>query len=548
MGSLPDLSRRWTSWLDEEETITENEFKEITGDRNIQFWHGMDRRTAEFLAREHDILEYQAQYERRPIAEFLGASLPLMADPVSIATMPVGGTSITRAIASGSLRGYLRNTLIAGAKIGLTSAPIEAALQPQVYGELRPDILLGTLLGPVIAAPILAAPARVLHNIRSGPSATAAARSSQPETSGFNGARLVQAYEQDHWSVRSPPIIRDPGGIILPTHRFNEMFREYQGGYRQWVRNFARNQEDAAEFLRRNNIDPESPALREFIARHKEATVKRAQGASLERRFTQLRDLTDYVQGRATPEQVDRLRADRLLQEAQDMRDAVVRPGFERTSEDIRQLRSLEARERELVQLEEAPALRELAEVLKKPGFERTAADLNRVNTFLRRGAEGEMSRYIDNLRSQYEATLENLRQVDENLKKRKGRKPKAMMEERARLEAERARIAEELGWAREQLPMADGDVRVEDLMAVLDAASLESPVTAPVRPVPPGSAPPGSAPPRSAPGEDVAGGRTQAGVDKELAEVEAFARQHGVDVEEARAFAEELVEKIRRC
>ena len=163
MGSLPDLHRRWTSWLDKEETITENEFKEIIGDRNIQFWHGMDRRTAEFLVQEHDILEYQAQYERRPIAEFLGASLPLMADPVSIATMPVGGTSITRAIASGSLRGYLRNTLIAGAKIGLASAPIEAALQPQAYGELRPDILLGTLLGPVIAAPILAAPARVLH-------------------------------------------------------------------------------------------------------------------------------------------------------------------------------------------------------------------------------------------------------------------------------------------------------------------------------------------------------------------------------------------------
>jgi len=532
MGALPDVGRRWGSLWDEEETITEDEFKEIIGDRDVQFWDGMDRRTAEFLAQEQDIFEYQAQYENRPIAEFLGMMLPYVGDPVSVATMPVGGTSMARALSAGSLRGYLRHAATGGAKIGVASAPIEAAVQPGVYGEFRPDIFAGTVIGPVIAAPIMSAPARALQGIRSGPSATAAARSSQPEASGFEGFRITQAYEQDNWGVRPPPVTRDPGGITLPSARFNEMFGEYQGGYQRWVRNFARNQEDAVEFLHRHNIDPDSPVLREFVARHKEATAKRHQMTSLEQRFTQLRDLTDYTQGRATPEQIDRLRAGRVLQEAQDLREAAVRPGFERTAEDIRQLRSLEARQRELVRLEESPAFRELAETLKKPGFERTAADVNRVNTFIRRGAEGEMSRHIDNLRSQYETTLTNLRRMDESLAKRKGRKPKQMLEERARLEAERARIAEELGWAREQLPMADGEVRAEDLMAALDAASLESPVTTPTR---------------SAPRQETAGGPARAGAD-ELAEVEAFARQHGVDVEDARAFSEELVAKIRDC
>jgi hypothetical protein len=298
------------------------------------------------------------------------------------------------------------------------------------------------------------------------------------------------------------------------------------------MRDLALGRKDAVEFLRRHNIDPDSPALREFVARHKEASAKRRQMTSLEQRFQQLRDLTDYAQGRAAPEQIERLRAGRILQEAQDMRDAVVRPGFERTAEDIRQIRALETLQRELVQLEEAPAFRELAEILKKPGFERTAADVNRVNTFIRRGAEGEMSRHIDNLRSQYEATLTDIRRLDEDLAKRKGRKPQQMLEERARLDAQRTRIAEELGWAREQLPTADGEVRMEDLMAVLDAASLESPVTTPTHVIPQ---------------QETTGGPARPGVD-ELAEVEAFARQHGVDVEEARAFSEELVAKIREC
>lgn len=532
MGALPDVSRRWGSLWDKEETITEDEFKEIVGERNIRFWEGMDRRTAEFLAQEQDILEYQAQYEGRPIAEFLGAMLPLMGEPVSVATMPVGGTSIARAVTAGSLRGFLRNSVIGGAKIGVASAPIEAAIQPGVYGELRPDVLAGTLIGPIIAAPILSAPARFLRGIRSGPSATAAARASQPEAAGFEGSRMVQAYERDNLGVGPPPVARDPGGITLPSSRFDEMFGQYQGGYRRWMRNFARNQEDAVEFLRRHNIDPDSPALREFVARHKEASAKRHQMTSLEQRFQQLRDLTDYAQGRAAPEQVERLRAGRVLQEAQDMRDAVVRPGFERTAEDIRQIRALETRQRELVRLEDAPAFRELAEALKKPGFERTADDVNRVNTFIRHGAEGEMSRHIDNLRSQYDTTLADLGRLDEALAKRKGRKPKQMLEERARLDAQRTRIAEDLGWAREQLPTADGEVRMEDLMAVLDAASLESPVTTP---------------PRAAPRQETAGGPARPGAD-ELAEVEAFARQHGVDIEEARAFSEELVAKIREC
>lgn len=554
MGSLPDIGRRWTSLFDEKETLTEDEFKELVGNRPIEFYPEVDRKTAEFLAWEYDRDEYLAQYESHPIAEFLGMMLPYVADPVSVATLPVGGTSAAKALSATSLKlslarsstaagskvsgtlteaasfkQFVKHSMAAGAKVGVASAPLEAALQPSAYGEIRPDILAGTVLGPIIASPLLLAPGYALRRMV-GRGRVHAAQVSQPETNiKADYSRALLGYEKETPDVKTPPARPGMGEAPLPNARFNQMFEQYPGGYKRWVRDMAADVGTALDHIKAQGIDPDAPALRNFIARHKEGSAKRAGTTSLEQRFTQLRDTIDFVNGQAAPDQINRLRQAGILEDVQQWRAVVERPGFERTAEDTRLLRQVEAREKELRQLEVHPALTELAEILRKPGFERTAEDMSRLNRFLRQGAEGEFARRIETLRSEYEEAVNALRAVDEGLASRKGRKSEALLQERNRLAERVHELANEQAMAREQLRVADGEVRVEDLMEALDAAALESP-----------AAPSG--------GQAFAETAARPGADPEIAQLEAFARDFGVDVDEARTFFDSLSKHIEEC
>lgn len=533
MGAIPDVTRRWVSVFDEEETLTEDQFKEVVGDRPVEYYSGMDKSTAEFLAWEHDRDQQLAQYEARPIAEFLGMMLPYVADPVSVATLPVGGTSVARALSSASLKQFVKHSVTAGAKVGAASAPLEAAIQPSAYGEIRPELIAGTALGPVIASPLLSAPGYALRGVR-GRTGAQVARAAQPETNmGADFFRAINNYQQDNWGVKRPPEMPRPDKVQLPSARFNEMFDSYPGGVKQWVRDLAADNEAAINHIKKQGIDSDAPPLRNFIIRHKEGSAKRAQFVGLEERFTQLRDVTDMAQGRARPEQIERLRKAGILEEVREMQEALEREGFQRTAEDTRRLRQVEGVAKELEQLETNPVFAELAEALRKPGFQRTAQDLNKINDFMRRGADGEMAARIEKLRTDYDNAVKNLRDLEEKIASRKGRKPKKLLDERKTLENQVHALAEEQDLLRNKLRGADGDVRVEDLMAAMDAASLESAIT----------------PRRSRVSSEIETRPSrQIKADPEEAELEKFARDFGIDPEEARNFAESLFARIEDC
>lgn len=531
LGAIPDLKRRWSAPFETEETITQDEFKSIIGDRPIDFYHGIDKRTAEFLVQDYDMQVYMSQYEKRPIAEFLGSMLPYMLDPISIATMPVGGTAAMQALKATTLRGFLKNAFLSGAQAGVASAALEPLVELKAYGKVDYMRVLEEFVGPVIAAPILLAPARALRGFMSHTDILHAARGVQPETAGFDGERLLKAFDADSMGVTPPPPVRDPGGLTLPSKRFNEMFADYTGGHKQWVRDFSTNVEEARNFLRRHNIDPDSPILKNFIDRHKEASAKRAALTSLEDRFTHLQDISDYIKGRAAPDQIERLKKVGVLQEVKAAKEVLEKPGVLRTAEEILAVRGIEAKEKELAGLAISPAFKEISEILKKPQFGLTADEFYKVNNFYRFGAEGEMARHIENVRTQYEAKIKELQDFNTELSKRKGRKPKAMLEKKAQLEAERIAFAEEIARYRNDIPAGDGELRVEDLMVALDAASLESPKPESIAPAPT---------------------ELDSGViltePKDLGELEAHAKKFGVDVEETREYNKLLQTIVKNC
>lgn len=538
LGAAQDVERRWASLFDTKESITKEQFQEMKGDRDIKWSPNMDRRLAEFLVDEHDHQEYMAQYESRPIAEFLGGIPPYVADPINIATMPVGGTSMAKAIGSQSLKQFTRHSLASGAKIGVVSAPMEAVQQQQAYGEIRPAEFAMATAAPVIMSPIMAAPAKYMRGFRSGADATSVSRATQPEAEPVDVGRAIQVLNEDHQGVRLPPQMREPGGLRPPDARLHEMFDNY-GGPRQWVRDLAQNKPEARKYSERLNIDPDSSSLRNFLNRHREASVHRRK-QSLSQRYTQLRDFEDYVQGRARPEQTERLRSKGLLQEADEVRTAYDRPGPAREGEDIWRMRQAEAKQKELAQLESHPAFKKLGEAVKKPGALRSIEDMQEVNNFLRRGADGAYDEYIKNTRKNWENTLQEIRQIDdaiEKTSKKAKKKRQNLQNKKGELTTRLHELGEELDASRAAVPEVDGEFPMQDFMAAVDASRLESP-----RKLPSDYAP--------ATGEGTAPGvrARDADADPELADVERFASEQGIETDDIKGFAQGLLNHIREC
>lgn len=508
MGAAIDVSNRWRSLWDREVGIPLDKQREMIGDRDIEVDPGANTRDLQFRIDEYDHERWMADYERHPISEFLGMMGPYVVDPVTVATMPVGGSSIRMALKAGAtLPHFLRHSTHAGAKIGVASAPIEAAIHPGAYGEFRPDIFAGSVLGPVVAAPVMSAPARALQGLNfrktSGPDAVSRASQIQPERTGRPEPRMLEAIRavDEYPGVRPPPAMRDLGGLEYPRQRLNEMFDDYSGGPRQLVRDIIEAKPDALNKMHRLGIDVEAPSFVRFLNRHKEASVRRAQDPGQVGRDVEL--ARKYTRGKATKDELYELRQRGVLTETDEI----------------------------------AAPYRDAMETMR-PGARFTPEAQETLRSFGQRGFDGEYTRYIDRLRRDYEGAVDELRQTGQRQLKAmaRGKEPSehvlARMDE---LRGKKNALAHELDVHRAQIRKGDGEFPMSDFMHAIDAARLESPINE-LRMTPVETT--------SRPGDPTA--RPDARPDDPTQGSAEAARQAGID--DPDLIAREIMEEMRLC
>jgi hypothetical protein len=522
-----DVKNRWASFGDSE-AISADDFHALKEDRELQWAPSMTRARAERLIAEYDHEQYLSQYQDRPVAEFLGMLPPYLLDPVNIATLPIGGVNFTRALAAPTLSRFTGHSVLGGAKVGVASTPLEIALQQRTYGEIRPEILAATTVAPAAVAPLMLAPSRALRSIRSARTAAEAAGSTDRPIDADVAARSLE----DAGGVAGPPVRQADFTEFVPVRRVEEMFAEYEGGPRRWLQDFAARSEDAVNFARRHGLDPESDALRNLVRRQARLTSERTP-PSAEVRFTQLQDLTDFAAGRATDQQRTRLQQAGMLEEAETAAQAaqVRQEGRVPDAEQFVELRRLDQVERELRSLQGRPEFEGLVDALRVDPALRTTEQRLDVTEFMKRGADGLTGRRLTQLERQYEGVLEQLASVAEQAR-RPGRTPKRVVEERARLNAERERLAGEMDGLYDQLGRVDDQVPMEELLAALDAANLESPIVRPPL----------------MPRRSDEGVSALVADDPEIANLENWSRSLGVDVEEARAINTAVERAMAEC
>lgn len=547
MGFASQITKdRWASIFDAPEAVSADDWDELVGDRQVPWEPGMTRGRADLLIQEYDYHQYAQQYEGRPIAEFIGMIPPTLFDPVSVATMPIGGPNFTAATRSATLGGFMRHSVTGGAKAGAASAPVEAVVQTQAYGGLRADEMAASIIGPVVASPLLTAPARVLRSLgqqgqptaHSQPDVRTAASAANQSDFPLDIERIIGPYQREAGVSLAPPVRQIDPSEPVPRARLDETFGGWDGGARDWFRQFARGEESAIEYARARGFDPDNDALRNLVQQEVRQSARRGFTPD-EGRFTDLRDLMDAVQGRATPDQVTRLRErgvaeplERLQEVEAELRE--VSPEQRRIAEaQTKAGRELRALRSEMDELTIRPEFREMAEALGKPPAARSNIERIRYKRFIQSGAAGLQDSRMADLEGQYRDTNQQLINLRERMAARKGRKPKAMHDEVARLEAQRSSIQQDLEALRGGLARdVDDQVPMEALLDALDTARMEAPVeTPPLRSTTQGE------------GEAV-----MARTDPEVENIESWMRSVGQDPAEARAVIRGVERAMAEC
>lgn len=364
-----DVQNRWASMGDDGGTVSANEFENMIGDRPIksEWFPGMTRGLAGRLIDEHEHAKWAAQFDTSATGQFLGAIGPSLLDPVSVATMPIGGFGgITAAT---SLTSLLKSAAIAGVKTSAASVVPEAVIEQHTYGEIRPGMFALSVAAPIFATPVLAGFAR--GAVAFGRKLSPAGRvtdgqlgrgiAENPQTRRFDDvedtAHRVENNTQA--ATATPPPRPQFADQVEPTPRtrVTELFDGY-GGTGAWLRDFASGDERAIQFARDNNIDPDSPALRTYVAAeaNRQAVVNEPNPSV---NATQLQNITQWVQGQAE------------------------RPPFTRN-----------------------PAFRALEQQLRTPN--QTRQGLEPVGDFLANGADRTITNHASALHRQMEAVINN--------------------------------------------------------------------------------------------------------------------------------------------
>lgn len=259
-----DTKHRWSSVFDEERLVSPEEFDELKGDRDIPYDRGMTEDQAEFLVEEHDREQYNQQFKGRPVAEFAGALLPSIPEPVNLATMPVGGGSFATAARSTSAKSFLGNMAVGGTKVAAATVPAEATMQAHAYPEFRPEMLGMAAAVPYVAPPAMGVAGKALKGLANARSARGIAESPQT-TVDDDVPAASNALEMEGDQIPAPPPARQAPEPPTPQARTDELFRDFDGGEAGWVRSFSEGSGLARDFIRSKGIDPDSPALRTFL-------------------------------------------------------------------------------------------------------------------------------------------------------------------------------------------------------------------------------------------------------------------------------------------
>lgn len=277
---------RWTLpgeiW---DEAIDIEQFRDIVGERDIPFTPGITAAEAE---RRRDLFEYEkreALYETHPISQFLAAIPPTVLDPVSVGTMPIGGVNFKLAKEAAGWMPFLRQTAIGGAKAGAASIVPEYMIQQAETGMIEPGRLIGSAIGPVIAAPVLGAVGRALsrgyQGVRTRINGDAAAlghraANSDPRVHPLDKEAAVLDAEER--GLPTPYIGERTSPQPVPMQRLRETFADYDGGWRGFVRDLGAGREGAAVKARAIGIDPENNEvvgrLLAALGDHTEATSR----------------------------------------------------------------------------------------------------------------------------------------------------------------------------------------------------------------------------------------------------------------------------------
>lgn len=284
-------AERWRMLNEDEPGLLPEEWDEKVEDREMPFepnttMSGLERRIA-----HHDFNEYSSKYESHISAALVGGA-PLIFDPVNVALLPLGGPAggFAKAAASG-WGGFLARYALGGATAGIASVPLEIGFQRAETGRLRPFEIAGTVAGPALLAPALGAVGRGIRNVFRGPdpapytlpsdvNGPAASRIMMSAVTGKDldpaqGFRIVQQAMKD--GVPPPPIAQRLAKPAPPQARLRALFGDYEGGHREWFRDFAAGSMKAIRKLESLGYDRNDPMLRrlvKFVGRHSDQRSK----------------------------------------------------------------------------------------------------------------------------------------------------------------------------------------------------------------------------------------------------------------------------------
>lgn len=265
-----ETKERWRALFEESPEIGQEDFEALVGDRDIKRMPFQTEAEVERQIAIHDFEASQQEYESRGLAALVGSSLPLMVDPVGVATLPAGFSNFARSAARGAtLRQSMTQATIGGAKVGAASVPLEAAMQMQMYGKIDPLTVAASGVGPVLLSPLLAAAgrgARAVFQRSPDPELAGAAVNSplrKPGAAPEDAAKAVY----NNPDVKPPPVYRRETVPFTPVRRMEDSFAQYEGGASRWVQDMAAKSPRATQFAREQlGFDPDdSTVLRDYL-------------------------------------------------------------------------------------------------------------------------------------------------------------------------------------------------------------------------------------------------------------------------------------------
>ena len=318
---------RWKMLGEEGQTITEQEHKDLVGDRPIPFFQGITGRQTERRIAEFDFAQTDAQYSQFPLTQFAAGVIPFFYEPGTLATMPLGGKNI-KAIARApafSMRQFLTQSGIGSAKIATGSVAVEAAQQVKQTGVLEPVSLAGAGLAPFVLTPAFGALGRGIRagigKIKDGPMTARVIDATEGRLSPEQASKVAD--DVANAPAPRPRILGED--VPTPKRRLAQVFEGFPEGQAEFLRGLSAGREDARAFATRIGLDPDAPALRDLVATMQDRS---SQTRSTKPSFNGkvLSQLNRLRKGEATPDDIQTLTDAGLVLPKAKLVDGEVKP------------------------------------------------------------------------------------------------------------------------------------------------------------------------------------------------------------------------------